>query len=547
MALSGDLGSLFTSDLPEGRQNLLDSYTNLERVAEYCENNYFQCDNKRAALEETKGYTTQSLASVAYQINTLAYNFLQMMDLQAAQLAEMESQVNHISQTVDIHREKVARREIGVLTTNKSSNRQYKIIAPANPERAAKYVRKPIDYSILDDIGHGVKLAPPQQVTPRQKRPSTSSGGYAPGLMGTSQYAPGGSGGSGPSSAYGSLGNVSGPAPTTKPPTPPQAVRYSSGTLNRNKDYRTPPVVAPPQVPSNYAPNYPQQQQRKQQYGTLPHPQVQMVNPMTHDDMRYMSGGGAGGATMPRLSSNSIRSSGSHSSSSGEPQYGMMRSGGRQSMSGQYGVLGNRQNVLQQSAPNNARPLSSQYAPGSAGVMSRPTQRPPSPPLPLPPPPEQQHNPTYSRQASTVSTANSNDPYSRQPSVSSSLQQVDTSSIYSRQPSNTSLQQQQVQLARQNSAAQLAAAAAARQLSRQSSRGSSGVLPQDSSLPGWVPKNYMEKVTAIYDYNADKEDELSFTEGAVIYVLKKNDDGWWEGVMDGITGLFPGNYVEASV
>lgn len=121
--LSGDLQTLFSSDLPEGRQNLLDSYSNLERVAEYCETNYFQCENKRAALEETKGYTTQSLASVAYQINTLAYNFLQMMDLQSAQLNEMESQVNHISQTVNIHKEKVARREIGILTTNKSSNR----------------------------------------------------------------------------------------------------------------------------------------------------------------------------------------------------------------------------------------------------------------------------------------------------------------------------------------------------------------------------------------------------------------------------------------
>jgi hypothetical protein len=44
-------------------------------------------------------------------------------------------QVNHISQTVDIHKEKVARREIGVLTTNKSITRQYKIIAPASPER----------------------------------------------------------------------------------------------------------------------------------------------------------------------------------------------------------------------------------------------------------------------------------------------------------------------------------------------------------------------------------------------------------------------------
>lgn len=59
---------------------------------------FFQTDNKAGALEETKNYTTQSLASVAYQINTLAYNFLQMVEQQANQLAEMESQVNYISQ-----------------------------------------------------------------------------------------------------------------------------------------------------------------------------------------------------------------------------------------------------------------------------------------------------------------------------------------------------------------------------------------------------------------------------------------------------------------
>lgn len=106
----------------------------------------------------------------------------------------------------------------------------------------------------------------------------------------------------------------------------------------------------------------------------------------------------------------------------------------------------------------------------------------------------------------------------------------------------------QQQLSRQSSAAQLAAAAASRQLSRQGSQTSTGgIVPRESNLPGWVPKNYMEKVSAIYDYNADKEDELSFQEGATIYVLKKNDDGWWEGVMDGVTGLFPGNYVEAAL
>ena len=62
-----------------------------------------------------------------------------------------------------IHKEKVARREIGVLTTNKTTSRPAGvknpgIIFPEHQERPVKYVRKTIDYSILDDIGHGVKV-----------------------------------------------------------------------------------------------------------------------------------------------------------------------------------------------------------------------------------------------------------------------------------------------------------------------------------------------------------------------------------------------------
>lgn len=69
--------------------------------------------------------------------------------------------------------------------------------------------------------------------------------------------------------------------------------------------------------------------------------------------------------------------------------------------------------------------------------------------------------------------------------------------------------------------------------------------PYAEEDPPWAPRNYLEKVVAIYDYTADKEDELSFQEGAIIYVIKKNEDGWFEGVMNATTGLFPGNYVES--
>ena len=54
---------------------------------------------------------------------------------------------HHLWQMVMIHKEKVARREIGVLTTNKSITRQFKILAPSNADKPVKYVRKPIEFS----------------------------------------------------------------------------------------------------------------------------------------------------------------------------------------------------------------------------------------------------------------------------------------------------------------------------------------------------------------------------------------------------------------
>ena len=56
---------------------------------------------------------------------------------------------------------------------------------------------------------------------------------------------------------------------------------------------------------------------------------------------------------------------------------------------------------------------------------------------------------------------------------------------------------------------------------------------------------YACAVETIYPYEQSRPDELTFDEGEIIYVLKKNADDWYEGVMaPGKRGLFPGNYVE---
>ncbi|XP_076138128.1 F-BAR and double SH3 domains protein 2 isoform X2 [Alosa pseudoharengus] len=57
----------------------------------------------------------------------------------------------------------------------------------------------------------------------------------------------------------------------------------------------------------------------------------------------------------------------------------------------------------------------------------------------------------------------------------------------------------------------------------------------------------MSFVKAIYDYEAQTDDELSFPEGAIIRILNKDnqeDDGFWEGEFNGRVGVFPSVLVE---
>uniref|UniRef100_A0A8C7VWQ7 Intersectin 2b n=1 Tax=Oncorhynchus mykiss TaxID=8022 RepID=A0A8C7VWQ7_ONCMY len=52
------------------------------------------------------------------------------------------------------------------------------------------------------------------------------------------------------------------------------------------------------------------------------------------------------------------------------------------------------------------------------------------------------------------------------------------------------------------------------------------------------------QVIAMYDYKAANEDEMSFSKGQLISVFDKNDPDWWKGEVNGVTGLFPTNYVK---
>ena len=53
---------------------------------------------------------------------------------------------------------------------------------------------------------------------------------------------------------------------------------------------------------------------------------------------------------------------------------------------------------------------------------------------------------------------------------------------------------------------------------------------------------------ALYDYQAQRSDELSLKRGDRIAVLFKDNDNWWMGeLVDGQQGFFPTNYVDQRV
>ncbi|XP_027587210.1 abl interactor 2 isoform X6 [Pipra filicauda] len=468
-----ELQMLLEEEIPGGRRALFDSYTNLERVAEYCETNYIQSADKQRALEETKAYTTQSLASVAYLINTLANNVLQMLDIQASQLRRMESSINHISQ---------------VSTQN-------------------------------------MKMGGLPRTTP----------------------------------------------PTQKPPSPPMS---GKGTIGRHSPYRTLEPVRPPVVPNDYVPS-PTRNMAPSQQSPVRTASVNQRN-------RTYSSSGSSGGSHPSSRSSSRENSGSGS-------VGVPIAVPTPSPPSVYpapaGSAGTSPlPATSAPAPTPPAPAPSSAAPDAAAAAGA---QPLADGFTSPTPPAVSSTPStghpvqfYSmnRPASrhTPPTIGGSLPYRRPPSITSqtSLQnQMNGGPFYNQNPASLappppSILQVTPQLPLMGFVARVQENISdtppppppvdeavfdesppppppPEDYEEEEAAVVEYSDPYAEEDPPWAPRTYLEKVVAIYDYTKDKEDELSFQEGAIIYVIKKNDDGWYEGVMNGVTGLFPGNYVES--
>lgn len=70
--------------------------------------------------------------------------------------------------------------------------------------------------------------------------------------------------------------------------------------------------------------------------------------------------------------------------------------------------------------------------------------------------------------------------------------------------------------------------------------------PPPPPMPGSAqPPPPTETVVALYDFEAVNAEELNIRQGDIITVTKKDDSGWWEGTLNGQSGIFPSNYVNS--
>ncbi|XP_012865393.1 PREDICTED: unconventional myosin-Ie [Dipodomys ordii] len=83
-------------------------------------------------------------------------------------------------------------------------------------------------------------------------------------------------------------------------------------------------------------------------------------------------------------------------------------------------------------------------------------------------------------------------------------------------------------------------------------QGAAGVRRQTTSRPTPAggrpkpqpkPKPQVPQCKALYAYDAQDTDELSFNANDVIDIIKEDPSGWWTGRLRGKQGLFPNNYV----
>ncbi|XP_069021564.1 LOW QUALITY PROTEIN: ABI family, member 3a [Embiotoca jacksoni] len=513
-------------DAPKARKALQENYDNLLNVATYCNNNYIESgDGRLKALEETKNFTTQSLASVAYQISTLAGSVLSLLDAQTDQLRHMESSINLIGQTLEMHKEKVSRREIGVFTAVSRVPRSHKIVPPSGTQPRPPYSRRPINYQQLDDLGHGIKVSgkPSDRTGTIRKHGVSVRPNKPPEPVQCPVAPPAGGSSFGKPVAVPTIPLTSQAPPesdiittllddTLPPPPPPPP---PTGTI----PWSRPPPPPPPELPGEYVapppppPPFISSEALTNHSAPPPAPPLSLETVVEESSFPPPS---PPPPPPPPLSDNDgfppLPSDGPELLAPPPPP---------PPNQGEDVTLLSRRSRRRRSPPTTRSvSLRVRSGPASRCRYTRSLFLPAVQSLMIPPPPAYPPPTTPpTPPSSSFFTLLPRSPSSPRLCLPARLEHLD---LEIPAPPPLLLLDDEV--------------------------GFDDIMPP---LPPPVdydtnsPPQYLDKVVALYSYEATKPDDLSLAEGDVIYLTHRHDDGWCEGILNGNRGFFPENYVQS--
>lgn len=470
--------SVLNHELADGLATLSAAGHDIEAAASFSKDKYMNSP-KVNNLDNTMVFATKSLGTVAYHINKLAKTFVGAIGMQADLLAGISDRTEKLRMVIDIHQEKVARKSIGACSTQKIP-----IVFPHDgitPEPPQKYIRRPIDYTILESVGHGFHTQDPSvnqfgggmalDSQPTGVRQHNTLSGRAVDVNPYSHYA------------------TSIHADT----------RFQSSTVGRTAGvYRTAVVPSQHMMPQTSGIHSP------------PSGPLSSVTYASHDVFPTSTGF----PNQPILPSNqNLRSNDSSSVGSGSAYQ--------------------QTHYTASQAKND---VCSQQQQISSGQFKPPPQQ----QQPFLPPPmlTTQQNPV------TINYAQPTNQQRQQPHFNYQQQPItQASDVMDQMTLPPPAAYAGVPFTQPLTSASTGLPMPAPPIET-NKHAADGTIRRQPNDPPWAPEFYLEKVVTLYDYEQTREDELTFNEDKIIYVVKKNDDDWWEGVMDGITGLFPGNYVE---
>ena len=138
--------------------DLLTGESNLSTLADFCDQQYNSAQTaaeRGTVLGKSRQYAVQALGSLAFQVNESAAAVLGMLDLVSDSQEVVLAHADQLSLQIEVHREKIAKREASEVSVERRIEREKKVDLPKRVQVPVYPGHTKMNLAVLDNIGCG--------------------------------------------------------------------------------------------------------------------------------------------------------------------------------------------------------------------------------------------------------------------------------------------------------------------------------------------------------------------------------------------------------